>query len=145
MSASGIKPEQLRHVKSLCHLSDEERRAFLEFVQPASCPQNTVLFEEGAKGDCMYFILDGQMRVFTRKKEKVVPLKVLEAGDAFGDIALFNGTPRLASVDALRDSQLLQLTASGLQQMTAKHPQLSNALLRSLATSLSHMYRDFQH
>lgn len=145
MSASSIKPEQLRNLKCLGKLNDEERAAFLEFVEPASCEQNTVLFEEGSSGNCMYLILEGQMRVFTRKKGKIVPLTILEAGDAFGDIAMFHGTPRLASVDALRDTRLLKLTASGLKEMTAKCPDLSTALLSSLATSLSQMYQHFRH
>ena len=83
------------------------------------------------------------MRVFTRKKGQVVTLKILDAGDAFGDIALFNNTPRMASVDAVRDSQLLKLTAGGLEQLTAKHPDLSTEFMRALATSLSQMYADF--
>jgi CRP-like cAMP-binding protein len=143
MNPSSIKPEQLRILKSLNRFNDEERMAFLDFVEPVSCGQNVVLFEEGDTGDCMYLIREGQMRVFTRKKGQAVTLKLLEAGDAFGDIALFHHTPRLASVDAVRDSQLLKLTTAGLEKLTAKHPGLSAKFLHSLAVSLTQMYRDF--
>ena len=117
---------------------------FLEFVEPVACGQNTVLFEEGDTGDCMYLILEGQMRVFHRKKGQVVPLRLLESGDSFGDIALFHRTPRLASVEATCDSQLLKLTADGLKKLTAKHPELAAKFLHSLAVSLTQMYRDFR-
>ena len=143
MNSSSTKPEQLRIMKCLSRFQDEERPVLLEFVEPVSCGQNTVLFEEGDTGDCMYLILEGQMRVFTRKKGQAVTLKLLEAGDAFGDIALFHHTPRLASVDAVRDSKLLKLTAAGLEKLTASHPGLSAKFLHSLAVSLSQMYRDF--
>ena len=92
----------------------------------------------------MYFILEGQMRVFRRKKGKAATLKLLEAGDAFGDIALFHQTPRMAGVDAARDSQLLKLRAGGLEKLTAANPGLSAKFLHSLATSLSQMYQDFR-
>lgn len=143
MNSANIPPEQLRILKCLSRVNDEERAAFLEFVEPTTCAAKTVLFEEGSVGDCMYLILAGQMRVFTRKKGQVVTLKLLDAGDAFGDIALFHGTPRLASVEAVSDSQLLKLDAKGLEKLTAKYPALSAAFLHSLATSLSQMYRDF--
>jgi CRP-like cAMP-binding protein len=143
MNSSSIKPEQLRTIKSLNGFEDEERLRLLEFLEPVRCDQNTVLLEEGEPGDCMYFILEGQMRVFHRKKNQNVTVKSLEAGDAFGDIALFNGTPRLASVDAVCDSQLLKLSAAGLAKLAGKHPDLSAKFLRSIAISLSQMYRDF--
>lgn len=117
---------------------------FLAFVEPVTCGHNTVLFEEGDTGDCMYLILEGQMRVFHRKKGQTVPLRLLESGDSFGDIALFHRTPRLAGVEAVRDSQLLKLTSEGLEKLTAKHPDLAAKFLHSLAMSLTQMYRDFR-
>lgn len=143
MSASETKPEQLRLIKCLSRFNDEELKAFLEFVELAACGENVVLFEQGDIGDCMYFIAEGQLRVFTRKKGNTVTLKVLEAGDAFGDIALFNQTPRLAGVEALRDSRLLRLTAANLEKLAAKNPGLSAKFLQCLAISQAQMYRDF--
>jgi CRP-like cAMP-binding protein len=131
-------------IRCLNRFQDEERLKFLEFAEPVTCGQNRVLFEEGDTGDCMYLILEGQMRVFSRKKGQLVTLRLLEAGDGFGDIALFHHTPRLASVDAVCDSQLLKLTADGLEKLTAKHPDLASKFLHSLAMALSQTYQDFR-
>ena len=89
-----VGSRQLRVLKCLSRLQDEERLSLLDFAEPVTCGQGMVLFEEGDAGDCMYLILEVQMRVFTQKKGQAVTLKLLEAGDAFGDIALFHHTPR---------------------------------------------------
>jgi CRP-like cAMP-binding protein len=136
--------EELRPLKCLSRFTDEERLRFVGFTEAASCARDTVLFEEGDHGDCMYLILAGQMRVFRRKKGgQIEPLKVLGPGDAFGDIALFHGTPRTASVDALDNTRMLKLTAAGLEKLTAQEPAMSADFLHSLATALTQMYRDF--
>ncbi len=144
MNPNTVPIEELRPMKCLSRFTDEERLRFVEFTEPATCAKDTVLFEEGDQGDCMYLILAGQMRVFRRKKGgPVEPLKLLGPGDAFGDIALFHGTPRTAGVDALSDSRMLKLTANGLEELTAKEPAISADFLHSLATALTQMYRDF--
>jgi hypothetical protein len=67
MEKSSIALAQLRNVKSLARLNDSQLVEFLKFVELVPWPQQTILFEEGQPGDCMYFILQGQMRIFSRK------------------------------------------------------------------------------
>lgn len=144
MNASEIKPEQLRIMKCLDRFQEADRQAFLPFLELVNCPQGTVLFEEGDAGDSMFLILEGEMRVFRRHKSQVEGLKRLVPGEAFGDIALFNQTPRLAGIDAAKDSRLLKLTAAQLEKFTAKHPDLSGKFLSSLTALLTQMYSDFK-
>ena len=144
MNSSSLTPEQLRTIKSLSRCTEEERQAFLDFVERVPCAKGFLLIQEGDEGDCMYFIVEGQMRVFTRKKNgQEQTLKMLGAGDAFGDVALFHGSPRMASVDAAADSQLLKLTSDGLEKLRTQQPGIAAEFLHSLATALTQMYRDF--
>ncbi len=144
MNTLSISAEQLASVKCLARLQPAEKLTLLELLEPVECAQGSVLFEEGDTGDCMYLIVEGKVRVFTRKRGESVTLKVLDTGEAFGDIALFHHTPRLASVEALADTQLLKLSATSLERLTANHPSISAKFLHSLAVSLSQMYRDFR-
>jgi CRP-like cAMP-binding protein len=145
MSPSEIPAAQLRTTKCLSRFTDADCNAFLGFVELENHPQDTVLFREGDPGDFMYLILEGQVRVFTVKKGKPVALKLLAQGDAFGDIALFNHTPRLASVETVTQSKLLKLTEAKLKQFQASCPAASTTFLQSLAASLTQMYADFRH
>lgn len=144
MNTLSISADQLHSIKCLSRLQPAEKLRLLEFLEPEDCAEGEVLFEQGDAGDYMYLILDGKVRVFTRKNGTKVTLKVLETGDAFGDIALFHHTPRLASVEAITNSQLLKLSSAGLERLTASHPGISAKFLHALAVSLTHMYSDFR-
>ena len=65
------------------------------------------IIQEGAKGDSMYFVVDGRFDCFRQKTQEVV--KVCEAGDYFGELALLFDKPRAISVAASQTSVVWQL------------------------------------
>ena len=141
MDNTDLPLTQLRHIKSLARLSDDELTTFNRYVEMLDVPRQTVLFEEGQPGDCLYLILDGQTRAFTRRRDGGSDtLKVLNSGETFGDIAVFHHTTRKASVEALKDSQLLKLTAASLEKLQTEQAALSVQFLKSLTLSLGQMY-----
>lgn len=144
MNTLSISADQLHSIQCLSRLQPAERLRLLEYLEPTECAEGDVLFEQGDAGDYMYLILEGAIRVFTRKNGAKATLKLLETGEAFGDIALFHHTPRLASVEAISNCQLLKLSSAGLERLTADHPGISAKFLHALAVSLTHMYSDFR-
>jgi len=88
-----------------------------------TCGFSETLFREGQPGDSMFMILEGQMRVYAKKKGgEVLFLRMLEAGDAFGEVALLNQAPRSASVEAVRESVLLKLSSASLGKLVSEQP-----------------------
>jgi voltage-gated potassium channel len=73
-----------------------------------------VLMREGDTGECMYFIVSGQVEV--RGKAGVF---VLKTGDFFGEIALIERCPRTATVKAIGRCQLLILDARDFHKFVA--------------------------
>jgi CRP-like cAMP-binding protein len=143
MDKSTLKPGHLRRIKSLALLNDEQLTAFLEFIDVLTCPQSGTLFQEGQPGDSMFLILDGQMRVYTKTRtEEMHFLRMLEAGDAFGEVALLNQAPRSASVEAVRETVLIRITSDALQKLLSEHPALAAQFLYHLARSLGRLLGD---
>jgi CRP-like cAMP-binding protein len=60
-------------------------------------------------------------------------LTVLGAGDVVGELALFDGEPRSASVDAVDAAVVLLLPADRVREMLASCPATLLALIRQLA------------
>ena len=73
-----------------------------------------VLMREGDTGECMYFIVSGQVEV----KGKAGTF-ILKNGDFFGEIALIERCPRTATVKAISRCQLLILDARDFHKFVA--------------------------
>ncbi|TAN78996.1 MAG: cyclic nucleotide-binding domain-containing protein [Magnetospirillum sp.] len=73
-----------------------------------------VLMREGDTGECMYFIVSGQVEV----KGKAGTF-ILKTGDFFGEIALIERCPRTATVKAISRCQLLILDARDFHKFVA--------------------------
>ena len=143
MDKSTLKPGHLRRIKSLALLNDDQLAAFLNFVEVVTCPHSGTLFKEAQPGDSMFLILDGQMRVYTKtKRGEIVFLRMLNAGDAFGEIALLNQTVRSAGVEAVRETVLITLTSASLQKLLSEQPALAAQFLYHLARSLGRQLGD---
>ena len=86
-------------------------------------PERTIVVRRGRPGDCMYFIASGEVEV------RLEPLPIrLGQGSFFGEIALLEGGPRLATVATTVPSTLLVLDVSDFRAFTALHPDLAETV-----------------
>lgn len=77
---------------------------------------NATILEEGSTSKKMYVILQGQVRVFKNYKDTRIPLALLGPGELVGELALFDSTPRSASVVATTSVVALAVSTVGLQE-----------------------------
>lgn len=114
--------------------SDLPRDAFIELFE--RCPLRRFnpgerVLEQGSQGDAFYVICEGKVRVFREENGEQKQLAILEGGTFFGEMALLSGAPRLASVEsAAEDTQLLEISASVLSELSGRYPQVARALKR---------------
>ncbi|MGE5302027.1 MAG: cyclic nucleotide-gated ion channel [Alphaproteobacteria bacterium] len=86
-------------------------------------PERTIVVRRGRPGDCMYFIASGEVEV------RLEPLPIrLGQGSFFGEIALLERGPRLATVATTVPSTLLVLDVSDFRAFTALHPDLAETV-----------------
>ena len=86
-------------------------------------PERTVVVRRGRPGDCMYFIASGEVEVRLEPQ----PIR-LGQGSFFGEIALLEGGPRMATVATTVPTTLLILDVSDFRAFTALHPDLAEAV-----------------
>ena len=124
-------------MKSLALLDNAQLAAFLNFVELVLVPHSGAVIVEGQTGDSMYLVLEGQLRVYSKQRNgEMIFLRLLEVGDAFGEIALLNHAVRAASVEATRESRLIKISAASLERLMAEQPSLAAHFLFHLARSL---------
>lgn len=95
-------------------------------------PQGHHVFRQGEAGDELFVILAGRVKVVcTYDDGSEVVLATLGPPDVFGELALIDGGPRSASVQALESTRVLTLGRATLLGLMAGNPGVAEALLRS--------------
>jgi CRP-like cAMP-binding protein len=80
-------------------------------------------------GDAFYVICEGEVRVVREDDGQTRELARLTHGSFFGEMALLSGAPRTASVESTsEDTQLLEISAPVLAELSKDHPQIATAL-----------------
>ncbi len=112
--------------------SDLSPEAFIELFERCPLRRFTArerIIEEGSLGDSFFVICAGKVNVFRSEDGVRKELASLEEGAFFGEMALLSGAPRTASVEADSDeTQLLELSAQLLAQLSHRYPQVAQAL-----------------
>jgi signal transduction histidine kinase len=92
---------------------------------------------EGEIGDAAYLILSGRVQVSKYLELGTQHLlNELLPGQFFGELALVEDVPRMASVDALEETTLLVITKSDFQDLVTQHPEAAIPILRSIGARL---------
>ena len=111
---------------------DELARAVEDLV----VAPGTVIFRQGDPGDKFYLIRTGRVRVFREDASLGTELSVLQAGDDFGEMALFMDQPRSATVTALEETRLMVLSKEQFQSILKDFPNVTFAFVRQMSERL---------
>jgi hypothetical protein len=103
---------------------------------PVEVTEGEVILAEGETGKEMYVIETGQVEIYRSSGGVERRLRVLEAGDFFGEMALLDDQPRGASARALTDARLFLIDHSTFDQMIRQHPEVAIRMLRKLCERL---------
>jgi serine/threonine protein kinase len=90
---------------------------------------------EGEPGDTAYIIESGSCDVFRNIDGQRTPVRRLAAGDVFGEMAVFSGGVRTASVVAVDEVTVKLITGASLNRELDRNPWVA-AFVRSLARML---------
>jgi CRP/FNR family transcriptional regulator len=136
-TASESAIELLKRVPLFAELSPEELRRVSQVAIPRRFPGDTRVFHEGDEGDACYIVQSGACRVTREHRDgRAITLANLGPGAIFGELAMFDGGVRSASVEAVEDTQLLALPASDMRALIREHPGMAEKLVVALTKRL---------
>ena len=91
------------------------------------------IVSQGEVGDSMFVIQAGRVQVFMEEGGSEIPLSVLEAGEVFGEMALFSREPRAATVRALGEARILTIDKKGFFKWIHQDPSLALRILQKMS------------
>lgn len=92
-----------------------------------------VIIAEGELGNCMYVIQSGRVEAVTGSGVNEHRIAILEGGDFFGEMALFDKEVRSATVRALGEVRVLTIDKRALLKRIAEDPLLAMNLLKTMS------------
>ena len=134
---SGMTPGALRRIKILAELSDLQLAHLSDYLEKQRVAQWSVVVQQGAKGDALFFILEGELRARVLAGERETILCQFGPGEMFGDMALFDHGPRSADVVANVDSTVVKLSAVQFARLTKEAPALAAPFLQATVKTLA--------
>ncbi len=81
-----------------------------------------VIVREGDPGDSMFIISTGEVRATMNKDGQELLVATLHDGNFFGEMAALSGEPRTATVTAVKNTEILELSREHLREVCGRHP-----------------------
>jgi len=135
--ATQMTLEALRSVPLFASLDDDAARELRSLLSDKTVPQNTRLFRQGDKGDAMYLIESGRVRISIRDDdEQDVILAELAQGDFFGEMSIIDGRQRSADAKVIEDARLAILSREAFLSFVRSNPDVALEMLSALTDRL---------
>ena len=128
-------------------LDEEELRQVLKIARPVQCPRGKVILKEGETGETMYIIGEGAVEVSKtlvmmrgredlQDRDKVLTKLSAEDHAIFGEVALFEKSKRTATVVALTDCRMLEISKPDFLRLAEQNPRIGYKITRNIVQLL---------
>ena len=127
--------EKVLILKSLAIFSETPETILSELaplMQEEEVEENTVLFNEGDIGDCMYVIYRGQVKIHKAS----VTLAILKEKEVFGELSLLDSETRSASATAHTDCFLFKIDQEPFYELMETRPEVGKGFIKILCQRL---------
>jgi CRP/FNR family cyclic AMP-dependent transcriptional regulator len=120
-------------------LDEADREALAARLAEKAFKAGDIVFSQGDAGSSMYLVQSGAVQIYLPSADPQHPpvvLKDLRTGEYFGELAIFDAKPRSASVRALVDTVLLELTREELGEHLGRSKTAAMTILSEMAERL---------
>lgn len=102
-----------------------------------------VIFKEGEKGDNMYVIQSGKVKITKKTGDVDLTIATLETGEIFGEMALFDKLPRSANASADGEARVLNIDKKKFFSTVSRDPSLVFKIMESTSQRIRNLNDEF--
>ncbi|KJR43723.1 Crp/Fnr family transcriptional regulator, partial [Candidatus Magnetoovum chiemensis] len=129
-----ISVESLKEIELFSELDDDELEKLIQTSRKIRYPKNKVIFKEGEKGETVYIIISGQVKVYRKiDGNNELVLHLLGEGNFFGEMSLFDRRTRSASVAAIDECEFLEIKRNDYLSIIRNSPHTAISILKELS------------
>ena len=128
----------LELLKTACYfpeLDNSNLEAIRRFVFERKVPAGEVFLWEGDEDEVLYFVISGQLKLFSTSTEgREFIIRIVYGGDSINDDTIFNKGPNILSAMTMSPAVLYGLYQQDLNQILHAHPQVNLNITETFAT-----------
>ena len=126
------REEALKNAHMFAELKSSDLKHLAKLMAETEFAAGSVVIKEGDQTAGFFVVSSGKLEALHGGSagHDDQPLATYGPGDFFGEMALFEGSPRSATVRAKEDSECLVMTRSDFMAELKNHPQIAVGMLR---------------
>lgn len=109
-------------------------------IQNVTVPKGKVLFKQGDKGTAAFIVNSGAVGIYREAMGRKIPLATIRKGELFGEMAVVDNSPRMATAFTLEDSTLMVISVDVMMDKMRKADGFIRALIGMLMNNLRHVH-----
>ncbi len=118
-------------------LPDDEQRELLSLARRRRFARHEVIFHAGDPGDTLHLLAKGHVAIrLTTPLGDVATVRVLKAGDFFGELAVVSPGPRNATAVAIDAVETLSIHRTEFEALRTRQPSVGSVLIEALVTEV---------
>jgi CRP-like cAMP-binding protein len=127
--------EFLRQVPIFAELGDEELRLLAEAAVEQHFQQSSTIIHKDKPGTSLFIVRSGVVHASTESPQgHAINLATFGAGEFFGEMALFDGKPRAATVIAQEDTTLIEISRESFIKLAFRHTDVALRIMAEIAS-----------
>lgn len=129
----GAIADRLAAVDIFAPLSGDETAMLAKAAVSHVFAPSELVIRAGEPGSSMFVVHNGRVSVQITENGRPRTVATLNEGDFFGEMALFTGEPRTASVVALEETEVLEIGHEAMKRVFETNPDLVESLTHIIA------------
>jgi len=118
-------------------LRSEELRELFTRLKRRTYRHGEIIFHKDDSGSTMYILAEGSVKISVPSElGNEIILSMLGSGESFGELSLFDGKPRSATVTCVGPTEVFVLYRDDFIDFVTKHPRLALNIIASLSQRL---------
>lgn len=95
-----------------------------------------VLFREGDVTQNVFIVKKGELKAYHKVGNEQIHLGNINTGEFVGEMAYFNGEPRVATIEAITDCELIEIPPKAFERVIYQRPSWVKTLFATLSKRL---------
>ncbi|MBZ4654315.1 MAG: transcriptional regulator, Crp/Fnr family [Peptococcaceae bacterium] len=129
--------DYIKKVPIFAELSEEELEMVAKLVKTRKYRKNMFIFTEGEPGEAVYFVKTGKVKISKMVEDgREHVLNIMQEGDIFGEVVLFNGGNYPATSEVIEDAEVGILRNEDLENLMRQNVDIAIDMLKIMSRRL---------